>query len=245
MSTERRFKTAFEQEQTDEAGLVIENDGVTYLVAADGSRAPVGASASGGVIELESSLVPEKISDLADGSPLQATDEFVVARGASNVKIPASAVGGSLPDPITTPLTLTPSNKDATPLTIQPEAGGTADDVTLTQWNDDQGNLLAFIDAQGNMTILPAAGVTSAVLLKGGDSAAPNLVQVYSQGVVLQTGADGNLVHIIDHSNTARISVEDGDAVTIDGSALILTGLPGSAGATGQLYVVAGVLHVS
>ena len=35
-----------------------------------------------------------KISDLTDGSPLQATDEFVVARSGTNVKIPGSAIGG-------------------------------------------------------------------------------------------------------------------------------------------------------
>ena len=43
-------------------------------------------------------MADSKISALTDGSPLQATDEFVIARGAADYKIPGSAVGIKLYD---------------------------------------------------------------------------------------------------------------------------------------------------
>jgi len=40
-------------------------------------------------------MADEKISALTDGSPLQSTDEFIIARSGSSLKLPGSALGGA------------------------------------------------------------------------------------------------------------------------------------------------------
>jgi hypothetical protein len=52
---------------------------------------------------LRSRVANRKISDLADGGALQATDEVEVARGSLNLKVAGSKFGGSLPSPLALP----------------------------------------------------------------------------------------------------------------------------------------------
>lgn len=47
MASERRFLTAFREVDTDEAGLILEDDGTVWVVAADGTRSQVGSGGSG------------------------------------------------------------------------------------------------------------------------------------------------------------------------------------------------------
>lgn len=133
---------------------------------------------------------------------------------------PVPPTGGTL----TGAVTLTPANKDTTPLTIKPVAGATADSTIMLEIDDDAGGQVFYIDAAGDGALNMPSAVSSFFAFQ----------------------RDGVAILEIDAGSGGRVVLSPAGLLDITSAVVKMTGLPAAdPHVVGQLWNSAGTLTIS